>query len=187
MSSEVNFFANNFSLEPIHISPPPAFALIFPVLEYLQEKKSNDLHLFHRNLVLSLSGNHFWTTIMLIHLLLAKRVNREFYIFWVRKDPLKTKMVYAGNLYRAVYYLIKQWGLSLQNNQCTDAVDLSCIDDILNQLDQKIIKSTIYKKCTRLCSKLELFLSKLPRQPKLQDNTRTDLSRFFVYCDSSGH
>lgn len=174
-------------MEPIHI-PPPAFALIFPVLEYLQEQKPNDLHLFHRKLVLSLSDIHFWPTIMLIHLLLAKRVNREFYIFWVRKDFLKTKMVYAGNLYRSVYYLIKQWNLSLQNNQCTDAEDLSCIDDILNQLDQKIIKKIkIYKKCTRLCSKLELFLSKLPHQPKLQDNTRTDLRRFFVYCDSSGH
>lgn len=170
----------------IHV-PPPAFALIFPVLEYLQEQKSNDWQLFHRNLVLSLSGNHFWTTIMLIHLLLAKRVNREFYIFWVRKDLLKRKMVNAGNLYRAVYYLIKQWDHFLQNYQCTDAVDRSCIDDILNQLGQKIIKSTIYKKCTRLCSKLELFLSKLPHQPKLQDVTRTDLRRFFVCCDSSGH
>lgn len=34
--------------------------------------------------------------------------------------------------------------------------------------------------------KLELFLSKLPHQPKIKDVTPTDLRRFFVWCDSSG-
>lgn len=82
--------------------------------------------------------------------------------------------------------MIKQCHLSLQNDECIDAIDLPGIDDRLNKQDQKIMKSTTYKNCTSLHGKLELFLSKLPHQPKIKNVTATDLRRFSVWCDSSG-
>ncbi|XP_062602975.1 uncharacterized protein LOC134264730 [Saccostrea cucullata] len=77
-------------------------------------------------------------------------------------------------------------GLKQKNAEGIDLIDLTSIDERINQLDEKMMKSTAYKKCTRLREKLELFLSKLPHRPKLRNLTPTDLRRFLVWCDLSG-
>lgn len=70
---------------------------------------------------------------MSVHLLLAKRVKREFYVFRVRKDILKTILQWKLIHNRLPFdqtmtpFFIEQ--------RCTDAIDLLCIDDILNQPD----------------------------------------------------
>lgn len=68
-----------------------------PCLRYLQEQRSNDVHSLHIYFSYPCLTTIFELPLYQFFLLLAKRVNREFYVFRVRKDILKTKMVYAGD------------------------------------------------------------------------------------------